>query len=142
MQIQSVTPDLARFLELKKAAEKRMAVGGTSTASTVRAPQATVSTDKPAGASFMDLIKALRGNSDNNKSNGLNMAPVSKNTRATLPPRTTSPMHIAPVQKQAKGLLSAYTVSRLASEAVNATGASQDTPQNTPKLGKLFDAIA
>ena len=146
MQTSSINNDLSRFLELKKAAEMRMNLA--PAAKTQSAPQV-----KPAAqpanpvsgpaAAFADLIKALRGKDDNsNGINRLNTVSTVKTARPSVSPRVTNPAHIAPAaQIQERGLLSAYTVGRLATEAVNTVNGTQEA---VPKrsLGNLFDATA
>jgi|SRR3989339_305208 len=145
MQTQSINADLTRFLEVKKAAERRMALSAAVKAQPAstparNAPKAS-STVNPA-ASFLDLIKVLRGSGDNSN-NTLNAVPAAGKSRPVITPRATQPGHIAPASpKTERGLLSAYTTGRLASEAVNTAPGAPDAVQNARKLGNLFDAIA
>jgi len=136
MNVAATRMDLNRFLELKKATEKRL------TSAPEKSEAVKPVNSKEGGvASFLDLIRELKGAGSVAAKASSVVAPT-----VSAPAQVARPMMGGSVQKgstvKATGLLAAYGPAFEAAVAAVSGGASEAPEKTTRNLGNFFDSVA
>jgi len=124
MSIAAVRPDLNRFLEIKKAAEGRLA-------SSPKVADQIKSSEKTSGASFLDIIKSFSSAQTATR-------PVEQTTRKVATSEDLANVARAELARRKTGLLAVYGSAGKSSENMSDIEAAI----KKRNLGNLFDAVA
>ena len=132
VNVSAVRPDLNRFLEIKRAAESRQ--NPTASVSTVK------ETEKTAGASFLDVLKAFSKVTAPAKTETpiVQQRPIEAVARKQASPEDLAAVAKAELARRKTGLFSVYG-------AGQRTGGSPNEMEDAVRkrsLGNLFDAVA
>jgi hypothetical protein len=118
MPITATQTSLERFIEVKRAAQQRMAMTGAPKTAGITKPK----------ESFLNIIKSLKPKDDN-----IIEPPAPQIKRTAAVP--------ASARASDAGLLSVYGMNRILSQNLSETSA-RNTLLRTRHLGNLFDAVA